>query len=187
MRRRGDVDTTTPRFAEAWVPSDDMSRPWLPYEYTVGRLLYALVVDPFLALTVGFLYQLRKGYRERWHETYTSLCIRRRLVARDRKLLRGLEDEEVLHDDLEELRRLGRLPDGVIEDAGLFIHYPPALRVPRRVPRRVRAVQAAEALECPYQTAMAALDEVKTGMPDAKYKTIADALMLAHRAKRRRR
>ena len=142
MRRRGDVDTTTPRFAEAWVPSDDVSRPWLPYEYTMGRLLYALFVDPFLALTVGFLYQLRKGYRERWHETYTSLCIRRRLVARDRKLLRGLEDDEV---------------------------------------------QAAESLECPYQTAMAALDEVKTGMPDAKYKTIADALMLAHRAKGWRR
>ena len=52
------------------------------------------------------------------------------------------------------------------------------------VPRRVRAVQAAEALECPYQTAQAALDEVKTGMPDGNYKTIADALMLAHRAKR---
>ena len=182
MRRRGDVDTTTPRFAEAWVPSDDVSRPWLPYEYTMGRLLYALFVDPFLALTVGFLYQLRKGYRERWHETYTSLCIRRRLVARDRKLLRGLEDDEVFDD-------LGEYPDGVIEAAGLFTHYlnPHARWVALRVPRRVRAVQAAEALECPYQTAMAALDEVKTGMPDAKYKTIADALMLAHRAQRRRR
>ncbi len=41
--------------------------------------------------------------------------------------------------------------------------------------------------KCPYQTAMAALDEVKTGMPDSNYKTIADALMLAHRAKGWRR
>jgi len=176
MRRRGDVDTTTPRFAEAWVTADDMSRPWLPYEYTVGRLLYALFVDPFLSLTVGFLYQIRKGYRERWHETYTSLRIRRRLIARDRKLLRGLEDDEVLqgYSDLEEY------PGGVIEAEGDFVAHD------ARVPRRVRAVQTAEALECPYQTAQAALDEVKTGMPDGNYKTIADALMLAHRAKRHR-
>jgi len=41
--------------------------------------------------------------------------------------------------------------------------------------------------KCPYETAQAALDEVKTGMPDSNYKTIADALMLAHRAKRWRR
>ena len=38
--------------------------------------------------------------------------------------------------------------------------------------------------KCPYETAMAALDEVKDGMPDGNYKTIADALMHAHRAKR---
>ena len=158
------VDTTTPRFAEAWVTADDMSRPWLPYEYTVGRLLYALFVDPFLALTVGFLYQLRKGYRERWHETYTSLCIRRRLVARDRKLLRGLEDDEVLqgYSDLDEYIV------GTIEAEAATL------------------TQAAEALECPYQAAQAALDEVKTGMPDGNYKTIADALQHAYRAERDR-
>ena len=33
---------------------------------------------------------------------------------------------------------------------------------------------------------MAALDEVKTGMPDGNYKTIADALQHAYRAERDR-
>ena len=41
-------------------------------------------------------------------------------------------------------------------------------------------------IKCPYQTAQAALDEVKNDIPDGNYKTIADALMHAHRAKRRR-
>ena len=40
--------------------------------------------------------------------------------------------------------------------------------------------------KCPYHTAMVTLDEVKNAMKDADYKTIADALMHAYRAKRRR-
>ena len=41
--------------------------------------------------------------------------------------------------------------------------------------------------KCPYETAMATLDDaVREGMTEGKYKTIADALMHAHRAKRRR-
>tara|TARA_Y100001958_G_C21071922_1_gene431123 strand:+ start:331 stop:864 length:534 start_codon:yes stop_codon:yes gene_type:complete len=166
------VDTTTPRFAEAWVTADDVHRPWLPYEYTVGRLLYALFVDPFLALTVGFLYQIRKGYREPWHETYAALRIRRRLIARDRKIL-GLEDDEGVEDDevLQGYSDLDEYIVGTIEAEAATL-------------TRREEVQAAEALECPYQAAQAALDEVKTGIPDGNYKTIADALMHAYRAKR---
>jgi len=40
--------------------------------------------------------------------------------------------------------------------------------------------------KCPYHTAMVTLDEVKNAMKDGDYKTIADALMHAYRAKRRR-
>ena len=40
--------------------------------------------------------------------------------------------------------------------------------------------------KCPIKSAMAVLDEVKEGMSDGNYKTIADGLMHAHRAKRAR-
>ena len=40
--------------------------------------------------------------------------------------------------------------------------------------------------KCPYETAMAALDGIKEGITDGDYKTIADALMHAHQAKRHR-
>ena len=40
--------------------------------------------------------------------------------------------------------------------------------------------------KCPYQTAMAVLDGIKEGITDGDYKTIADALMYAHREERRR-
>ena len=55
--------------------------------------------------------------------------------------------------------------------------------------RNVRAyVESLIKCKCPYESAMAALDEAKDAMTmtDGDYKTIADALMLAHRAKRRR-
>ena len=62
----------------------------------------------------------------------------------------------------------------------------------RRDPPRYAYIRAyLESLikcKCPYESAMAALDEAKDAMTmtDGDYKTIADALMLAHRAKRRR-
>jgi hypothetical protein len=40
--------------------------------------------------------------------------------------------------------------------------------------------------KCPIKSAMAVLDEVKEGMSDGNYKTIADGLMHAHRVKRDR-
>ena len=60
---------------------------------------------------------------------------------------------------------------------------------PHRWNRNVRAyVESLIKCKCPYESAMAALDEAKDAMTmtDGDYKTIADALMLAHRAKRRR-
>jgi hypothetical protein len=42
-------------------------------------------------------------------------------------------------------------------------------------------------IKCPFESAMAVLDEAKNALKDGDYKTIADALMLAHRAKRQRR
>ena len=60
---------------------------------------------------------------------------------------------------------------------------------PHRWNRDVRAyVESLIKCKCPYESAMAALDEAKDAMTmtDGDYKTIADALMLAHRAKRRR-
>ena len=61
---------------------------------------------------------------------------------------------------------------------------------PPRSHRRNRNVRAylESLIKCPYESAMAALDEAKDvmTMTDGDYKTIADALMLAHRAKRRR-
>ena len=60
---------------------------------------------------------------------------------------------------------------------------------PHRWNRDVRAyVESLIKCKCPYESAMAALDEAKDvmTMTDGDYKTIADALMLAHRAKRRR-
>ena len=176
---RGDImRRDAPRFAKVWVPFDDVFRPWLPYESKAGQWLYALFVDPFLALTAGLLYQHRKGYREPLHETLIDLQIRRRIIASDREVLRRHRHAE---DEDEAFRE--EHPHAVVDfenGQGFIARADPRIHG--------RAEEAAEALnKCPYETAMTALDEVKTCMPDGKYKAIADALMLAHRAKRQRR
>lgn len=125
--RRDDVDTTKPkpflgsRFAAVWVTYRDESRTWLPYESKAGQWLYALFVDPFLALTAGLLYQLWKGYREPLHETLNALRVLRRLnllYRARRTATSALKDAQEFQRLIEEWRELPdgdplRLSDGV--------------------------------------------------------------------------